>query len=190
MHALRRCQSFAAVVCELDAVDGGEIVSSVVQLPVIGCLPRSGDVPTLSGFFEFRRGAYACGALLLRESLSVIPAGLLLCAFPADLVRAMKTQREEARSRRRTARRRGRRSIQLRQGKPHVYPRLRVLGFATADESSVRKREEKGLRLTLRMTSLSPYDCGVRMTSKVRGGRMTFVQSKKARRLAAAFFLP
>ena len=75
------------------------IVSSVVQLPVIGWFTTiAATSETMRGFFDVpREAAYACGALLLIVTfLSVIPAGLLFAHFQRISLRGVKKQSEEA----------------------------------------------------------------------------------------------
>jgi hypothetical protein len=75
------------------------IVSSVVQLPIIGWFTTIGvTAETMKGFFDVpRESAYACGTLLLIVTfLSVIPAGLLFAHFQGVSLRGVKKQSEEA----------------------------------------------------------------------------------------------
>ena len=74
------------------------IVSSVVQLPVVGWFTTiTATAETMKGFFDVpRESAYACGALLLFVTfLSVIPAGLLFARFQGISLTRVKKQSEE-----------------------------------------------------------------------------------------------
>lgn len=75
------------------------IVSSVVQLPVVGWFTTiTATAETMTGFFGVpREAAYACGTLLLVVTfLSVIPAGLLFARFEGVSLSSVRKQSEEA----------------------------------------------------------------------------------------------
>lgn len=75
------------------------IVSSVVQLPVVGWFTTiTATAETMKGFFDVpREAAYACGTLILLVTfLSVIPAGLLFARFEGVSLSRVRKQSKEA----------------------------------------------------------------------------------------------